>query len=86
MADLKLGGLGECPCESQGGDLRVPKVPAAPKKPRKPRSKGGGSHCVISHKGKTVHCYADKSVAERVAAAFTAQGRAGTSFHVGKRK
>lgn len=55
------------------------------KKPRKPRSKGKGPFCVISHKGKTVHCYEDSGTANRVADSFTKRGRAGTKFTVQKR-
>lgn len=55
---------------------------STPKRARKPRSKGKGSHCVISHKGKVVHCYEDRATAARVAEAFTKRGRAGTEFRV----
>lgn len=83
---MKIGGLEDCKCEGEGRDLRVPLArgldPIKVKKPRKPRSKGKGSHCVVSHKGKTVHCYEDKATAKRVADAFTAKGRAGSAFHV----
>ena len=93
---MKLGGLGDCHCESGGADIKVPlsregavevEVAAAPpKKPRKPRSKGKGSHCVVSHKGKVVHCYESKETALRVAHAFTKQGRAQTKFTVRNQK
>jgi hypothetical protein len=83
---VKIGGLGDCVCEAEGGAIKVPvargAAPIAVKKPRKPRSKGKGSHCVISHKGKTVHCYEKEATAKRVAKAFTEKGRAGSSFHV----
>lgn len=59
--------------------------PRRPPKPRKPRSKGKGPYCVISHKGKVVHCYESKDTANRVATAFTERGRAGTKFSVKKR-
>lgn len=93
---MKLGGLGDCHCESGETDIKVPLSRSAPlviethaapaKKPRKPRSKGKGSHCVVSHKGKVVHCYEDKGTADRVAQAFTKKGRASTKFHVQDRK
>lgn len=88
---MKIGGLGDCKCESEGGDFSVPVARgaepiAAIKKPRKPRSKGKGSHCVVSHKGKTVHCYEDKATASRVAAAFTAKGKSGSAFRVETRR
>lgn len=56
--------------------------PKAPK-PRKPRSKGTGPYCVLSHKGKVVHCYHEKSVADRVAKSFGS--RTGTKFTVKER-
>lgn len=95
---MKLGGLGDCHCESGETDIKVPLSrsgpieidvkPAAPavQKPRKPRSKGKGSHCVVSHKGKVVHCYESKETAERVAHAFTKKGQAHTKFTVRNRK
>lgn len=49
-------------------------------RPKKPRSKGTGSHCVVSHKGKIVHCYHDPGVAKRVAKSFG--DRTGTKFTV----
>lgn len=64
----------------------VPSVDVKPMKPRKPRSKGKGSFCVLSHKGRTVHCYEDQGTAERVASAFTKRGRAGTKFTVEDRR
>lgn len=91
---MKLGGLGDCHCESGGADIKVPLSRGAavevdvtaPKKPRKPRSKGQGSHCVVSHKGKVVHCYESKETAQRVAHAFTKKGQAHTKFTVEDRK
>lgn len=102
MSQLPTGKLGDCPCaggapEREGtsglGDVVLAgnvggQIPRAPRiaRARKPRSKGRGDHCVYSHKNRLVHCYEDRGVAERVAESFTKRGRAGTAFHVAKRK
>lgn len=98
MSDRKrIGTLKDCVCrtDSVGGGgvaglsditIRVDTPGGATSsstaKPRKPRSKGTGQHCVISHKGKTVHCYEDRSTAERVAESFTRRGKSGSKFTV----
>ena len=80
------GDLSDCArCYDRPAPVRVP-VAQKPAKPRKPRSKGAGSHCVLSHKGRVVHCYTDKAKAERVAEAFTRRGKSGAAFRVGSRK
>lgn len=56
--------------------------PPSPRK-KKTRSKGKGPYCVISHKGNTVHCYVDESVAQRVARRFGERSK--TRFTVKKR-
>lgn len=55
------------------------------RKPRKPRSKGKGDFCVLSHKGKVVHCYESESTAQRVADSFSRRGKSGTKFTVSNR-
>jgi len=80
----------ECDCGKGGSSAMAyqprPQQALKPvKKPRKPRSKGKGSYCVLSHKGRVVHCYESSATANRVAEAFTSRGRAGTQFTVKKR-
>lgn len=91
--DLKVGSFDDCPCaadvqvsETRRGDVQMRFMPKRPPKPRKKRSKGKGSFCVLSHKGRVVHCYESEATANRVAKAFTSRGRAGTSFHVEKKR
>jgi len=73
----------EPPTRSRFNEPRREWAPPKRPKPRKPRSKGKGDFCVISHKGNTVHCYREESVAERVATRFGE--RSGTRFTVKKR-
>lgn len=68
--------------DTPGGAPGARAASSAVAKPRKPRSKGTGQHCVISHKGRTVHCYEDRATADRVASAFTKRGKAKTPFTV----
>lgn len=98
MSKLKIGDLVDCAACVEGMDTvdldlstgrqmsdDMKYVPRRPPRPRKPRSKGKGPYCVISHKGRTVHCYEDKATAKRVASAFTNRGKAGTKFTVKER-
>ena len=87
---MKVGKIGDISDCAACADLpRLPPVQTGPTiprpKPRKPRSKGTGPFCVISHKGKTVHCYESEGTANRVADSFSKRGRSGTKFHVEKR-
>lgn len=93
MSEIEIGELGDCDCNAGADATEGAGTGAAPMrfkrrrppKVKKPRSKGTGTHCVMSHKGKVVHCYEQKATADRVAEAFTRRGRAGTKFTVKKR-
>lgn len=62
----------------------APALPA-PERVRKPRSKGKGSFCVLSHRGRVVHCYESEATAHKIADAFTKRGRTGARFTVENR-
>lgn len=87
----KIGDLNDCascvdlPRAPRAADVEVVISQPRALKPRKPRSKGTGPFCVLSHKGRTVHCYENEATAKRVADSFTKRGRSGTKFHVEKR-
>ena len=81
----ELSGLGAASPGGKAARIESPVLlPPMPKpKRKKPRSKGTGPHCVTGQRGNVVHCYIDKSVAERVAKAFGK--RSGATFKVRKR-